>query len=884
MRVKFRGKILSIKGIRSMDDRGNFRSESRAAMPGVFLLIFLNVFSTLGLISFSNHAYSQEPADGVSIETPVKVEPAKALLVDEIQSQEVQDPPVTIPSVESDQKQDPQDPVVEEDPDEQLRKKVRSFFDSSENSDWVRAMTLLGARLEREDPPQWINPLILEMLTDRALENPVRTRLILQDELITNSNTGILILTVLLRQEANWPFLEEVENSFRKWSLDEVVRDRLITEFRVATDPLQVARLFDVLTVGDPRAVIEAAIDRLRDSAETVAPTILSSLGEFMKLELDQAGWIAWWDANGDLPILDGIVARTEEAGQERELAMWNRADQYLRAGSNPERYLNWLIESMSNTETHRIRSVAISRAGEFSKEYASSDSNGGSENRVRLFRPIVERLISVLQEGSNSARSTAHFQQLALLSLSALREFEDFRGESDLVQILRFHISRLNPDLTNGSRRLAREALSTAMALRAPVSDEVDAAIIRFIPGVDKKFDGAEIRRLVGAARTIGFSENTVGILFRVARLSPPLGAVVLEALVYGQVPQSSVGQVLQYYDELIISTKEANIRSLAINGIGRLGVPEGIPILVSMVLQGAGESEAERGAALSMIGSIGGSEAVSGIVRILGEISSSDTLRESALKLATTQVVRDETLQLAQVFLLNAEGELNPWGSKLLESSSLIDLLRAKGQPTDLRDRDPQRFQRWIQLQARRFEVLVQDFLARTSAGTQSEAVADDAAWNDMKQELVDSLALIGSEPVTGPHAEAVARLRQLAREIDGRAVVSEALGAGAAPRIIQSFTVYLEALTNESGAPAVKSYFSRDPWTWLLDQLEQNSLETAEAELIRALRVLAEERSERETILNRIDALEARSEPIEKETNPAPVEEVSEEPVRE
>jgi len=85
-----------------MDDRGNFRSESRAPMPGVFLLIFLNVFSTLGLISFSNHAYSQEPADGVSIETPVKVEPAKALLVDEIQSQEVQDPPVTIPSVESD--------------------------------------------------------------------------------------------------------------------------------------------------------------------------------------------------------------------------------------------------------------------------------------------------------------------------------------------------------------------------------------------------------------------------------------------------------------------------------------------------------------------------------------------------------------------------------------------------------------------------------------------------------------------------------------------------------------------------------------------------------------------------------------------------------------
>lgn len=838
----------------------------------------------LGIAFAPNHVFSQDSSGNGSADGSTKVESGVVLPVEEIQSQEVQDPPVTIPSADPGQKQDSQDPVVEEDPDAQLLKKVRSFFDSAENSDWVRAMTLLGARLERENPPQWINPLILEMLTDRALENPVRTRFILQDELITNSNTGILILTVLLQQEANWPFLEEVENSFRKWSMDEAVRDRLITEFRVATDPLQVARLFDVLTVGDPRAVIEVAIDRLRDSSETAAPTILSSLAEFMKLDLDQAGWIAWWEANGDLPILDGIVARTEAAGQERELAMWNRADQYLRMGSNPERYLNWLIESMANTEAHRIRSAAISRAGEYSKEFSSSDSNGGIENRLRLFRPIFERLIAVLQERSNSARSSSQFQQLALLSLSALREFADFRDDSDLLQILRFHISRLNPDLTNGSRRLAREALSTAMALRAPVSDEVDAAIIRFIPGVDKKVDGAEIRRLVGAARSIGFSENTVGILFRVARLNPALGEVVLEALVYGQVPQSSVGQVLQYYDELIKATKESNIRSLAINGIGRLGVPEGIPILVSMVLQGAGESEAERGAALAMIGSIGGSEAVSGIVRILGEISPSDTLRESALKLATTQVVGDESLQLAQAFLLNEEGELNPWGSNLLKSSSVIDLLRAKVQPTDLRDRDPQRFERWARLQAKRFEILVQDFLTKASAGAQSEAGTDETAWNEMKQELVDSLALMGNEPVIGPHAEAVAQLRQLAREIDGRAVVSEALGAGAAPRIIQSFTVYLEAVTTRSGAPAVKSYFSRDPWTWLLDQLEQRSLETAEAELIRGLRVLAEERSERETILNRIDALEARSEPIEKETDPAPVEEVSEEPVRE
>jgi hypothetical protein len=844
--------------------------ENRGSWRGFILYArFLTLLITFGILP-GVYVYSQDPA----------VVPADPR-TEEIQSRESQDPPQPIKTLDANQKQDPQDPAVEEDPDELLRKKVRNFFDSEKDSDWVRAMTLLGARLERENPPQWINPLILEMLTDRALENPVRTRFILADELITNSNTGILILTVLLRQEANWPFLEEVEDSFRKWSVDEVVRDRLITEFRVATDPLQLTRLFDILTVGDPRAVIEATIDRLRESGETAAPVLLSSLGDFMKLDLDQAGWIAWWEANGNLPILDGIVSRTEEAGQERELAMWVRADQYLREGGQPERYLNWLIDSMSASETHRIRSAAIGRAGEFAKQPVATDASGGTETRVRIFRPVVERLIALLQEDANSARRSAEFQQVALLCLTALREFVDFRDEPELVKILRFHITRLNPDLTNGSRRLAREALNTAMALRSPVSDEVDAAIERFIPAVDQKVDSAEIRRLVGAARTIGFSENTVEILFRVGRLTPALGEVVLEALVYGQVPESSVGQVLQYYGDLIGSRKESNIRSLAINGIGRLGVPEGIPLLVSMVLQEAAESEAERGAALSMIGSIGGAEAVSGIVRILGEISSADALRDAALELATTQVTGDDSLELAAAFLLDESGELNPWGQKALSSAALVDLLRAKVQPTDLSNRDAERFQKWVRLQAKRFEILMAELL-NPPAETDAEARAK--SWAELKQELSDSLVLIGSEPVTGPHAGAVARLLQLAREIDGRDVVSDALRAGVASRVVQSFSVYLEAVSAEIEGSTVRSYFSKDPWTWLLDQLEQNSAGTGNPELIRALRVLAEQRSERETILNRIDALEARAEPIEKEPSPAPVEETAEEPVRE
>lgn len=845
----------------------NSVSAERFFDRGWMLIVIAVVLQTFSFVSFS---YGQDPSPPVT---------------SDIQTREVQDPPEQIQSTESSEKQGSQDPpAVEEDPDELLRKKVSGFFSSTEKADWIRAMTLLGSRLEREKPPEWINPLLLEMLTNRALENPVRTRFILSDELITNSNTGILILTVLLRQEANWPFLEEVENSFRKWSLDKTVRDRLITEFRVATDPLQLARLFDILTVGDPREVLEVAIDRLGDSDETSVPVLMASLAKFMKLELDQAEWIAWWQKNGQQPILEGIVSRTEEMGQARELAVWTRADRYLRDDNNPDRYLAWLIESMSSEQTLGIRAAAITQSGEYAKQIGGADSSVGVEKRTRIFKPVVERLVSLLQQDVNKALRSGEFQDLAFLCLAALREFSDFRSQPELVQVLKFHINRLNPDLTNGSRRLAREALNTAMALRAPVSDEVDGAIERFIPGVDQKVDTAEIRRLVSAARTIGFSENTVEILFRVGRLNSSLGEVVLEALVYGQVPESSISQVLEYYDALISSRKESNIRSLAINGIGRLGVSDGIPLLVSMVLQGASESESERGAALTMIGSIGGPEAVTGIVQILAEMELTDALRESAQQQALGQVLSDESLALARSYVLNETGDLYSWGESALKAEGLLALLRAKAQPTDLRSRNPERFQRWLLLQSKRFEILIRDLLSHKSGVDPDADTRVNDSWTLLKQELADSLVLIGEEEVLGEHAFAASRLLQLARELDGRAVVSDALGAGVATRVVDSFSVYLEEVAPQEAGTPVKSYFSKDPWSWLLDQLEAESAGTGNPELIRALRVLAEQRSEREDILNRIDALEARSEPIEQEPAPEPVEEASEEPVRE
>ena len=68
------------------------------------------------------------PAEILSKESEVKT----TLSIDP----ELQDPPTETEGVPTD-------------PDELLRGKVTSFFESEDAVDWVRALTLLGARLEK---------------------------------------------------------------------------------------------------------------------------------------------------------------------------------------------------------------------------------------------------------------------------------------------------------------------------------------------------------------------------------------------------------------------------------------------------------------------------------------------------------------------------------------------------------------------------------------------------------------------------------------------------------------------------------------------------------------------------------------------------------------
>ena len=67
--------------------------------------------------------------------------------------------------LESEALQDPLPDATPIHPDEQLRQDVVSYFNSADPADWVRALTLLGARIDSGEAPAWSAPLLLDLLT-----------------------------------------------------------------------------------------------------------------------------------------------------------------------------------------------------------------------------------------------------------------------------------------------------------------------------------------------------------------------------------------------------------------------------------------------------------------------------------------------------------------------------------------------------------------------------------------------------------------------------------------------------------------------------------------------------------------------------------------------
>lgn len=764
--------------------------------------------------------------------------------------------------------QDPASDATPPHPDEQLRQDVVRYLDSAESADWVRALTLLGARLDSGEPPSWSAPLILDLLTDRSGEQPERTRVILQDRLMRSSAIGIPILLVLLRQDATWPFLDEVESNFRSLSADAEVLERLLTDLSARKDLLLISRLLPILAVRDPRGTIDVVIGRLESEQDPSHEALMAALAGFLEMDLDRSGWVHWWQENRNQAIFKGILDRKQAMAMALQLRTWERANRLLREIA-PARYRAWLLDSLRDPEPFGIRNAALAEGGRFALEIQAEGVGFTIEKQKELLAPLRDRCLEMVGalDDPETLVTRSQRMELAVGAITALSQMDPFSDDPEVTNLLKQRISTLEPGLSNGARRIARESLKMAIALRSPVSEAVNDAIERFLPVRGEQADIGELKRLITASRAVGATVRTVELLESIAGSVPELQEAVLEALVFGEIPPDGVPLVLAYYGDLLEGSTDANIRALAINGIGRLGVEEAIPLLMTLVLGTDGGSEMERRASLTMIRSIGGVRALDGFIEILGQLPRSDGLYESCITEALALIPTDPSLGFMRKLLLDESAQHRPWFDELIVSEAVVVLIEAKSQPTDLRTRSPGRFEQWLGLQKVRFQVWITRLLA-------DDAAEVEQGWVLLLDEVNATISLFGDDPLPEPLDVVGRQIRGVAAEIGGRQAVEAALIAPDPEQITVAFSGYLEDIERFSaGPPPAARLFTPDPWDWLLQHLESRPPLESDPVLVRSMRTLAEGHSARNDVRERLDRLEARADSGEKDRSPSP-----------
>ena len=776
--------------------------------------------------------------------------------------------------LESEALQDPLPDATPIHPDEQLRQDVVSYFNSADPADWVRALTLLGARIDSGEAPAWSSPLLLDLLTDRAMEHPQRTRNILEDRLMKKSSTGIPVMLVLLRLEANWPFLDQVQNNFRSWAADPEQRVRLLTDFSAEKDPRLISRLLPILAAWDPRGTLDVAIDRLASDQEASPEALVDALSSFLGLQQGRAEWVRWWGENRHQPIFVGIIERKSAAALAEQLKTWERAHRLLREVESAPRFRNWILDSMRDSESIAIRRAALGEVPRFAQSIQATRVGDGSVKGPDLggmsvkeiLEPLRDRCLELVRalDHPSSLVSLPQSEELAIDSLVALSSMLPFSQDPELVRLLEERIHTLVPGLSNGKRRIAREALKMATALRSPVTDVVDDAIERFIPARGDAADVAELKRLIAASRAVGITIRTVEYLTVISNQVPELNQAVLEALVFGEIPEDAVAPVLTFYAKLLENSTDENLRSIAINGLGRLGVEEVIPMLTRLVLGGEIGSELERRSSLQMILSIGGVGACDGFIHILTKLPRSDDLFSGVIQQAVDLVPTDPSLGFLRRLMIDDSGQQRAWIDDLLDHQDVKAMLLAAAQPTDLRTRSPGRFEQWMILQKLVFERAIAQLVEEDS----------ETGWSALLAEAAATIPLFGDDPLPENLSVIARQIRIVEVEIVNRRAVEAALVTADPTAITSSFSLYLDRIAGISGeTPVAPRLLAKDPWEWLLLRLESRPPLESDPVLIRSMRLLAEGHFARDDVKERLDRLEARVDSGDQDRSPTP-----------
>ena len=769
------------------------------------------------------------------------------------------------PRVESPQEEPTTPPAVSDAPID-----VRRLLDSTAENDWVRGLTLLAAAASVPDgAPQWTTSTLLEYIEQRGLENPERTRAIFAHPVMRQKVPGEAVLLKLLEGPGYETFAPEIEEAITRVAADRARRDDLSQMMISSFNSELVERLFPLLARHEPGALMGVVVDRLTQRPQDlVDPALLRAVSRFIGRTFDDTSELdSWWgDHQGDA-ILTLILEQDRFNANERAKKLWARANDYLVDDASPSSYRGWLIDSLEPSQPAGVRVSALQEIERFVPRITTGEGAQPLEQQRELLRPLLVRLQQIISREAVTLgdRDPLRTRIQALRSLRALSIFRDEETVVALLEAMIDDLDRVGFSGESASSKLSLLAVRVAGAMKAPVGGALDGALNALLP--EEGANGwAEIpteplEMILSSLGQVGARSGTIENLSRLYRKRPDVREEILEVFVLRSVPEESTTQVLALFTEALAidvgdsadGNVDENLRTLAINGIGRLGLIEGIEPL-EKAIQSDKLKRDERTAALKSIQSIGGRAALKSIERLWPTVAEGDDLRTEMATTGAEICASDPSLELLEAFLL-AEGDAPlPWFSAVIANPAIAELLDPGRLPADFctaRPRDCARFER---LQAVRASLEAQKETSAEDLSSISEALLSQS------EQIRSILEVLGESPQGG--AEGARKvLDSIALSTGGRGQVTRLLSR----REIEALWAPLEQLLEaeqalfggevDPGIPGAGGHI-----LWLIDQVLAHPLEE-ESLFLDGLEAFLERYPRGDVVREKLAELEAR-----------------------
>jgi len=709
--------------------------------------------------------------------------------------------------------------------------------------------------------------MLIEYLDARALEVEERTRAILAEPVMRTPSPGEDVLIHLLGGESGFEhFGTEIVGTLSKIASDRDRRDALARVLEREPSGIIFERLFPILAPYEPNRIVGMAIARLEACPPPLEVAIRRSLAAFVGYDFDSAEkWRNWWAENDEETVQAIIIERERRLADERISRMWEQANRHL-AGGPPAAYRSWLLESLSSAQATSIRLAALAEVERFVPQLATADPPVATEQQREILRPLLVRLVEMVPGEATTLRDRDP-QRTRTRALNALGKFSLFRDDPMLLDLLGALIDQLPRAGFAGdtpASRLGQTAVKVAGALAAPVGASLDRALLSLLPA-DGETDAwnqvptKPLELLLDSLEQVGARVETVAAIERIYEHRADSREDALEVLVLRGVPAEAADEALALFVRVLADGSGDNLRTLALNGIGRLGRPEGIPALRSAILS-VDLDRAHRSAALLGIRSIGGPEALAAVVGLLEELPEGDELRPELIQRGAELCAQDQTLVAVEALLLDEEGAGRPWLGAVAERPEIAALLDPARRPKDFLASRPEAYRRFERIHAalwsaRAEAALAQGDLVKVGEGLQQVSAGVRAVTD-----------VLGGGPAVEPRSGARRTLDALELAAGQRAKVAGQLVRREIDSLWTTLAQLLEAERGGQGTDGGECVLAGTHLAWVVDSVRTFRPFDDNAPFIAGLERFAERFPLDEATREKLEALEAIPAPLE------------------